>query len=74
VVIHPLEIMECTLDRPAYMNLGSEDAFEYCNRIIDQVYQHNGELVLLWHNSEFLGQNYQEKLYIAVMEYIRKKY
>jgi hypothetical protein len=63
--------MECTLDRPAYMNFGYEDAFEYCKKIIDQVHQYNGELVLLWHNSEFLGQNYQEKLYSAILKYIK---
>jgi hypothetical protein len=72
LIIHPLEIMECTLDRPAYMNLDYEKAFAYCKHIIDQVYEHNGELVLLWHNSEFIGQNYQEALYCAVLEYIKR--
>ncbi|GHV55327.1 hypothetical protein AGMMS49579_17900 [Spirochaetia bacterium] len=71
VVIHPLLIMECTLDRPAYMNLDYEDALAYCKVLIDQVYKHNGELVLLWHNTEFLGLNYQERLYKSVLEYIK---
>jgi hypothetical protein len=70
VVIHPLEIMECTLERTAYMHLEYEDAFEYCKEVINQVYMHNGELVLLWHNTEFLGLNYQEKLYKCVLDYI----
>ncbi|MDR1239290.1 MAG: polysaccharide deacetylase family protein [Treponema sp.] len=70
VVIHPLEIMECTLERAAYMHLKYEDAFEYCKEVINQVYTHNGELVLLWHNTEFLGLNYQEKLYRRVLDYI----
>jgi hypothetical protein len=62
--------MECTLKRAAYMHLKYEDAFEYCKEVINQVYTHNGELVLLWHNTEFLGLNYQEKLYQRVLDYI----
>jgi len=71
VVIHPLEIMECTLNRPNYMNLDYENALNMCKEIISQIYKHNGELVLLWHNTEFIGLNYQEKLYNAVLEYIK---
>lgn len=72
MMIHPLEIMECTLNRPDYMNLDYEQAFNQCKGLINQVYQHNGELVLLWHNTEFLGLNYQEKLYSAVLENIKE--
>jgi hypothetical protein len=72
VIIHPLEIMECTLNLKNYMNLDYENAFTVCKQIIDQVYKHNGELVLLWHNTEFTGMNYQEKLYISVLEYIKE--
>jgi hypothetical protein len=71
IMIHPFEIMECTLSLEKYMYLGYEDAFSQCKEIIDQVYKHNGELVLLWHNTEFIGQNYQEKLYIEVLDYIK---
>jgi hypothetical protein len=71
VTIHPLEIMECTLNRQSYMHLDYEEAFSKCKEIIDQVYKHNGELVLLWHNTEFMGQNYQEKLYKEVLDHIK---
>jgi hypothetical protein len=70
VIIHPLEIMECTLDRENYMHLDYEDALCKCKEIINQVHKHNGELVLLWHNTEFLGKNYQERLYKTILEYI----
>jgi hypothetical protein len=73
VVIHPLTIMDCTLEAARYMNLNYKDAFAYSKAMIDQVYKHNGELVLLWHNTEFLGHNYQERLYVAVLEYIASK-
>jgi len=71
VMIHPLEIMECTLNLKKYMNLDYENALNICKEIIQQVYKHNGELILLWHNTEFIDLNYQEKLYNAIFEYIR---
>ena len=74
VIIHPMEIMECTLDRQEYMHLNYENAFEKCRKIIRQVYKHNGELVLLWHNTEFTGKGYQERLYKSVLEYIKAVY
>jgi len=74
VTIHPLEIMECTLDGPQYMNLNYDGAFTVCKEIINQVYKHNGELVLLWHNTKFLGQGYCEILYKSVLDYIKSLY
>jgi len=70
VIIHPLEIMECSLSLNKYMNLDYEDALNVCKEIINQVYKHNGELVLLWHNTEFLGLNYHEKLFISILDHI----
>jgi hypothetical protein len=70
VTIHPLEIMDGTLHGDTYMNLNYEEALAVCKKLIDQVYKHNGELVLLWHNTEFIGKNYQEKLYKNILEYI----
>jgi hypothetical protein len=72
VVIHPLEIMECTLNRATYMHLDYEQAFETCKTIINQVHTYNGELVLLWHNTEFLDLNYQKKLYVEILDYITR--
>jgi hypothetical protein len=63
-------MMEGTLDRAIYMHLDYEGAFEYCKELINQVHAHNGELVLLWHNTEFLGLNYQERLYKNILNYI----
>jgi hypothetical protein len=73
VSVHPLSIMECVLNRNEYMGLDYDNAFAYCKTMIDQVYRHNGEIVLLWHNTEFTGCNYQEKLYIAILAYIASK-
>lgn len=66
LTLHPLTIMECSLD--AYMSLSYEQALQYCIDLIEQVKKHNGELVLLWHNTSVAQwaentQSYQRKLY-----------
>lgn len=50
LLLHPLTVMDCSLSEPNYMNLGYEAAFDYCRQLTEQVAQHHGELVLLWHN------------------------
>jgi hypothetical protein len=71
IVIHPLNIMECTLNNTAYMNLKYEDALRCSQKIINQVYRHNGDLSLLWHNTAFTDLDYQKKLYLAIFNYIK---
>lgn len=68
--LHPLAIMECTLDRKQYMGMDYENAFSYCKEIINQVKTHNGELVLLWHNSSVAETDkaYQRKLYSNIIK------
>lgn len=72
ITIHPLSIMDCTLDEPKYMGLNENDAYNYCKHIIDTVRQHNGELVLLWHNSVVsrIDKSYHRNLYKKIIEYI----
>ena len=69
VVVHPMEIMECSLDRKTYMGLDYDGAKRICVQIIDEVYKHNGELNLLWHNTSFL-QEYHDRLYRELLDYI----
>lgn len=45
----PLIIMDVSLRM--YKNLSIEDSILLCEKIRDQVKKHNGELVILWHNS-----------------------
>ena len=70
IIIHPLQIMECTLDRSTYMGLCYQDAFSVCTKLIDETYKHHGELNILWHNTSFADGSYQERLYSAVLDYI----
>ena len=73
LILHPLTIMECSLDRPEYMGLNYESALAYSKKIIDQTLKSNGDLVLLWHNSNVAGtQNMYAALYENLLIYIRK--
>jgi len=62
---HPLIVMDSTLSNVNYMNLNEEEAFSYCQRLIEQTHKHNGEFVMLWHNTMFSSEssNYHPELY-----------
>lgn len=72
IIIHPMQIMECSLDRPNYMGLEYEDALKYCKKVIEYTYRLNGELVLLFHNPIWSEDNYYGKLYDTLLEYVSK--
>lgn len=67
---HPLIVMDCTLSDEKYMNLGQEEAFEYCKKLIDQTRKHNGQFVMLWHNTVFVRKenNYHPQLYKDILK------
>ena len=73
ITLHPLLIMECSLSNENYMNLDFETAFEVCKNLINQVKKHNGELVLLWHNTSVVSNSndYQRVLYEKVIEELK---
>ncbi|MDR1356864.1 MAG: polysaccharide deacetylase family protein [Tannerellaceae bacterium] len=49
--LHPLTVMDRTLDDPKYMDLGFNEAVNYCLGLIRETAKAGGELSLLWHNS-----------------------
>ncbi|MBR0309841.1 MAG: hypothetical protein IJQ97_03040 [Paludibacteraceae bacterium] len=63
LVLHPLTVMDVTLSNANYMNLSEDEAYYCCQRLIDKVRQHNGELCLLWHNSNINPRTYHRSLY-----------
>lgn len=75
LTIHPLTIMECTLDMAKYMGLNESDAFVKCKKMIDAVYKYSGDLVLLWHNTSVAksSKSYHRRLYAKVLDYIIEK-
>lgn len=76
LLLHPLTIMECSLDGKNYMGLDFHEAKDYCMQLIDRIAEVNGDLVLLWHNdtvSPFAHPTWQRNLYTALLEYITRK-
>lgn len=51
LVLHPLQIMDVTLNEPQYMNLSQQEAADYSKKIINNTKRVHGDLCLLWHNT-----------------------
>ena len=72
LVLHSLLMMDNTLSDARYMNLNEEEAFEYAQKLITEVKNNNGELVLLWHNNavEKNNNSYHRSLYHKIIDYL----
>lgn len=72
--LHPLTIMDCSLEEKKYMGLDHEQALAYCQNLIGQASQVGGELVLLWHNDSIQeGTNsYLRDLYAQILKELTK--
>ena len=70
LTLHPLLIMDCTLSNNNYMNLTEDEAYFLCERLIDKVRLHHGDLCLLWHNSRFTPDTYHRSLYQNILNYL----
>lgn len=51
LMLHPLQIMDVTLNEQQYMNLNRQEAADYCKKIMDKTKRVHGDLCLLWHNT-----------------------
>ncbi len=72
LTLHPLTLMECTLDRPEYMGLDYEQAYSVSTEMLEQIRRHNGDVTLLWHNTELAtakasAGSYQKRLYTELL-------
>ena len=63
LVLHPLIAMDVTLSNKNYMDLTEDEASYLCQQLIDKVRMHNGDLCLLWHNSNLGTDTYLRSLY-----------
>ena len=72
LTLHPLMIMDTTLSSENYMNLSEDEAYFLCERIIEKVRLHHGDLCLLWHNSNITPDNYHRSLYVQILNYLAK--
>ena len=73
LTLHPLTLMDSTLNDKRYMNLPVDEAFRYSKSMIDEVKKHNGDLVLLWHNTSVEKNNglYHRDLYRWMINYLK---
>lgn len=73
--LHPLVIMDCSLDEEKYMGLSYEEALDYCRGLITRIREVGGELVMLWHNTSFSeGVNsYHRKLYLQLLNELESR-
>lgn len=74
--LHPLTVMDCTLNQKDYMNLDYEDAFKVIKDLLSKICKYNGEVNLLWHNNSVaqMSKGYQRKLYDSIIQLIGEEY
>jgi hypothetical protein len=71
LMLHPLTVMDCTLNEIKYMNLTGDGAEEYCMRLIRHIRDVNGELTLLWHNTSAVERHgYLRGLYSKLINHV----
>ena len=70
LTLHPLIIMDTTLSSERYMGLTEDEAYFLCERLIDKVRLHHGDLCLLWHNSNLNDTTYHRALYEKIINCI----
>lgn len=51
LLLHPLTVMDCSLDRPQYMGLNGEESLRYAHNLILETARFGGEANLLFHNN-----------------------
>ena len=68
LVLHPLTIMDCTLSNSNYMKLNEDEAYFECQRLFEKIHQNNGEVVLLWHNTNPTSNKYHRSLYPKLLK------
>jgi hypothetical protein len=73
--LHPLAVMDCTLEEKKYMGLSFPDASAYCLRLADEVRRVGGELTLLWHNTSLTENSgsYLGELYTLLLNHLNKQ-
>lgn len=71
--LHPMTVMECTLDRSIYMGIQKEDdAYHFVCELLSRIYEHGGEIVFLWHNPSVSEKDpgYHRSLYQRLLRHL----
>lgn len=69
LVLHPLTVMDGTLDGEQYMGLDEETAFGYVAELLVQTARCGGDVCLLWHNTS-VARPYHRQLYPKIIGYL----
>lgn len=66
---HPLTVMDCTLSDSIAMHLSENQAFVHVRQLALATREHDGEFVILWHNTELtsIPPSYHHRLYPRVL-------
>lgn len=67
LVLHPLTLMDVTLQNSNYMHLTQPQAYQTACALVEQTKRYAGELTLLWHNSN-LSNGYLKALYADLLK------
>lgn len=72
LTLHPLIVMDATLDQKKYMGLNFETARTLCIDLIEKIRKTNGQLVVLWHNTQVRADKdlYHRQLYAQLISYL----
>ncbi|MDO4190902.1 MAG: hypothetical protein Q4D14_04360 [Bacteroidales bacterium] len=70
-ILHPLLIMDVSLSNEQYMHCSIDEANEKIEQVMKAVAKHNGEMVLLWHNTSMM-ESYHAQLYPQMLQLIKK--
>lgn len=71
--LHPLTIMDVTLDDESYMNLSYEDSISVTEEILKTIYEYGGEANILFHNTSFRNSDdFHIKVYRHIIDYVIK--
>ena len=69
LVLHPLTVMDGTLDGGRYMGLDEDTAFGYVAELLLQTARCGGDVCLLWHNTS-VAREYHRQLYPKIIDYM----
>lgn len=71
--LHPITIMDRTLDGKLYMGIQKEDeAYDYVCDLLSQIHKHGGDVVFLWHNPTVSEKSpsYHRSLYQRLLQHL----
>ncbi|MDR2835198.1 MAG: polysaccharide deacetylase family protein [Bacteroidales bacterium] len=72
LILHPLTIMDGTLNDERYMQLSETAAYNYSIQLIEETKKHGGDLCLLWHNTSVVKNvGYHRRLYENLLNFLK---